>query len=755
MDVIRFAAASACLALALATPATAAAQDWDYHGPQHGPVDTFAVSRGTAPPRMLAKLDAGSASGHAVWLRESNTGDQWWPVAEVDGVELGGVVIDRLGAALIGLRGGVLRRNVGEHHWEFTDIAAVDGLIGRMAPTWFGVLAEVGADGGSGLPMRLLLIHSTTGTSVDVTPVSLPVEHSTVTLLQTSRFDDRVVLATDVHESETAIDPRAWLSQDDGATWSELDASAFPARRLAAATFDSQGVVAVFERGWDDAWGHTGVYRSDDGGQNWVLLDGPYSGPQHLDIETFSGRLWLGAESGLYRSDDAGTSWQLAHDLDEPWAVTALAADPGSGVVMVSTLRTGTHRYFMGVPELVYPGDAFAAVDVQSLSIRPTWPMDYEVLSRGWPLVFRGSDLSLDWSIDEAFHALNAGQLRHAANGQLYAAAVRSGSGVLRRLDNGTWATMLDLPPEVSFPESDALSVSPTGQTLFVALRDTHQGARRGRLLVSHDHGNVWNVATQFQGPISRMELHPARDGGGYPTLLVGHRGYNEPSSLLVRQPTAWGWTPGGHNLPFDLRHLQACATDGTHAPRVTWLAGFRLGRTHLFRSRDGGLNFELMHALPFPTGYPSTLWCDPRHPDVAVVGHESGLVVHVGGSTPVVLGQRLTDRNASVADLTVDWGRLIAATRQGVWSIPMPTVPSFRPQGLTVSTDGMRLRPTLTVAWSGGHHDVVIRRDGVQVYSGPNTGQFSERLSGPQNANPTYRVCNRDWPTVCAVATL
>ncbi len=80
-----------------------------------------------------------------------------------------------------------------------------------------------------------------------------------------------------------------WISHDQGATWSIRDngwySSSDPARsdigsRLAVTAADPDRVYAylIGEAKAGDL-GYIGVYRSDDGGQNWTLPNGPAGGP--------------------------------------------------------------------------------------------------------------------------------------------------------------------------------------------------------------------------------------------------------------------------------------------------------------------------------------------------------------------------------------------------------------------------------------------------------------------------------------------
>ena len=103
------------------------------------------------------------------------------------------------------------------------------------------------------------------------------------------RASDGVVYAALKHGH---FGPKLHRSDDDGSTWRELSAPAFPP--------DAQGAPSLF--------------------QIWTLESG---GRHHLD------RLWIGAiPAGLFRSDDRGENWQLVSSL---WDVPERARWFGGG----------------------------------------------------------------------------------------------------------------------------------------------------------------------------------------------------------------------------------------------------------------------------------------------------------------------------------------------------------------------------------------------------------------------------------------
>ena len=76
-----------------------------------------------------------------------------------------------------------------------------------------------------------------------------------------------------------------------------------------------------------DIWAHTvegqftvgtieGLYRSDDGGQSWFKLPGPFQQQTIYAVhQTAGGRLIAGASDGLWLSEDYGTNWARAEGM--------------------------------------------------------------------------------------------------------------------------------------------------------------------------------------------------------------------------------------------------------------------------------------------------------------------------------------------------------------------------------------------------------------------------------------------------------
>lgn len=124
-----------------------------------------------------------------------------------------------------------------------------------------------------------------------------------------------------------------WHSPDGGETWSRVRPSRYPENDVRALAMHPREPHIVY------AGTDSGVYRSEDRGSSWVLLDSPMNAMQTwalavdpVDPDT----LFAGTKpSAVFRSRDGGQQWeQLSMELAEECPavviprVTALAVDP-------------------------------------------------------------------------------------------------------------------------------------------------------------------------------------------------------------------------------------------------------------------------------------------------------------------------------------------------------------------------------------------------------------------------------------------
>lgn len=121
-----------------------------------------------------------------------------------------------------------------------------------------------------------------------------------------------------------------WRSEDDGATWAQVDLAVVDVATLAPA---GDAVLAATD---------AGIARSEDGGVTWTIVLGPASpvlavalGEPGTPGEAVG--LALGADGTAWHSDDTGRTW-FEHD-------TELPRNPSTQLAQVSVSADGTVGY--------------------------------------------------------------------------------------------------------------------------------------------------------------------------------------------------------------------------------------------------------------------------------------------------------------------------------------------------------------------------------------------------------------------------
>lgn len=233
-----------------------------------------------------------------------------------------------------------------------------------------------------------------------------------------------------------------------------------------------------------------GLFRSTDGGQNWVEV-----GESLLQSQRFSailptahpGLVFAGNDYGLYRSTDGGVNWQSVSDRAMANANPLPLMDVQDIVVdPTSAFANGSTRFYVSVMdrigtagiyrlELSTPGDfaTFLATSFWNVAwerIDSGLPLDFDADGRvgeadedanGDRLLTAGEDTDGDGRLDRGESLANAARIRLGigSSGILYAAVivqspVKTLGGVFQSFDSGDSWGSLGTPP----------STNPTGQ---------------------------------------------------------------------------------------------------------------------------------------------------------------------------------------------------------------------------------------------------------------------------------------------------
>lgn len=209
---------------------------------------------------------------------------------------------------------------------------------------------------------------------------------------------------------------RIWRSEDDGLSWI-LSNSGLEERRVNAVAFDPHD-ENVFYAGTDG-----GLYRSEDGGQNWTAIGLPAEiSVNAIAVSPQTGEhLYVGSRDGVLRSLNGGASWTAASFERE---VLEIVVHPAAPDVVYARGRE-LYRSENG-------GETWTALetgyyDHQSLAVKPDDPaVAYLVADRN---LFVTRDRGVTWQpvagLPETGYSVNAFLVRSvAAQPELLLAAI-------------------------------------------------------------------------------------------------------------------------------------------------------------------------------------------------------------------------------------------------------------------------------------------------------------------------------------------
>ncbi len=472
-----------------------------------------------------------------------------------------------------------------------------------------------------------------------------------------------------------------------------------------------------------------GIYRSIDGGSNWTKLTTGLPadiGRISLTISpTMTDRLYtlltnpsnVGATTlGVYRSDDGGDNWIFLAN-----SVAANPFDPGDAV---SQAFFGWYISLIEVdpadPDRVYAGGFNLArsddAGVNWLDISPphvdqhalTWSSDGTLLSGSDGGVFSSTDMGASWSpLNNGLDVVQfyAGLSLDPTDAEIVIGGTQD-NGTNLRTDGGAWAhvlggdggwTQLDpVDPQTRYAQSqgvgnvfrinpdnsiDALNdpMNPQlfGRTAFFApfLVDP---TNRDRLLYatnfifeSLDRGANWTMisgdVTAGIGGVRTIAMAPSD------TDVI----YIATNDGLVQRSDDGGenFTMIAENNPGWPRITRELFVHPDNAMIVYRVVAF-FDSVQILRSNDGGANWQALDGA-FPDIPVNSVAVDTRAEDlldgVIYVGTDAGIYVSIDdGASWQLFGIGMP--NTAVIDLIIDEprSRLVAATQgRGAWSLP------------------------------------------------------------------------------------
>ena len=283
----------------------------------------------------------------------------------------------------------------------------------------------------------------------------------------------------------------------------------------------------------------SGVFRSANGGTNWILVGGAVGNVQALAVDTLTSPATIyaattGGAVGVSRSTDGGFTWGNFNAGLTTQNIKALALD-NAGFIYAGTNGSGIFKSATGAAAwlVANTGITVAAADltVNSIAVDPTnASVVYAATNSGVYKTFNGNAAA--GSINWTSHALigtvvNAIVIDRSAPNILYVGTTNTSSPLMKSIDSGlSWSafsTGLGLSPV----QAIAINIPPNTANLLL-------GTSGGGMFVTTTGGSTWvsaGTGLTIPGPITQA-------GGGPPG--------GDIKAFAVSSGTVYAATNGG-----------------------------------------------------------------------------------------------------------------------------------------------------------------------------------------------------------------
>ena len=379
-----------------------------------------------------------------------------------------------------------------------------------------------------------------------------------------------------------------FASTDTGATWREA-----PMENGFAISLDLEDPATVYATSLAGLEGS--VWKTTDGGGRWSRLS---SEVHPIPLLSVGGSLLGGTQPGMLRSEDDGATWAPVPEL-RGVNVLSVAADPFTpGVAWLGAEGQGVLRTLDSGRTWVASRRGLGATDIQAFAFDPFRPRTlYAAASLGG--LQRSADAGASWSRLVPRTRLDIQSLAADPRqpGLLYAATAR---GVFVSRDRGgEWQQSLAEPRGIL-----TVVVDP--------LRPGFVYAAGARLWRSRDGGRTWKRLPNPVAPDSvavKIVFSPHHPGSLY--LFQGNNNIFYPGGL-------WRSTDGGNTWQ---RIYDTQASSLAFDPQVPDLLYLGTGNGSVYRSRDGGVTWELAGQATEGLGPLIALLSDPVDPSILYAG--------------------------------------------------------------------------------------------------------------------------------------
>ncbi len=526
-------------------------------------------------------------------------------------------------------------------------------------------------------------------------------------------------------------------STDAGQTWAVSDAGTGDVDYASAVhDFAFSPAFAGDQTVFAATWG--GLFRSTDGGVNWIWLEDAYSGPPGAyttiavapDFEQ-SGQVLAADLAGLLRSDDEGEHWER---LDDTGGAADIVFSPDYAAEQIAFASDGATIY--RTTDGAEHWTPVITAPVTSLAVSPAFTSDRTVFGSGGAYVYVSDDAGTTWisdTIAAEVTGINALAIspQYATNRTLFAGA---SNGLYWSQDGGQTWNAIDDYDSVAIR---SLAISPQWPQHAVLLVGTDAGVYR-LLTADPAQGTVRQTTEGFV----TLTASPLDWSSGTNLLLTATGNHGVYGSFDDGQT----WQPMGLQAGFGYYNFSDVAISPAYTQDETlfaaWLSGTGIGGT-VYRSTDAGQTWQSV----FSTDYVGDVAFSPAFDvdqTVFATSGERGLVRSTNGGDdwdevglwPDPLMRGLAQYIALPPNFPTD-ETLIVGGSQGVWRLP-PGALTWQPasSGLTagylvgslaVSPDYSNDDTLLAVAaWSdgGGQQTGVFRsEDGGVNWQESNAG--------------------------------
>jgi hypothetical protein len=294
------------------------------------------------------------------------------------------------------------------------------------------------------------------------------------------------------------------LSEDEGATWTEVDAPAYPPQpEDAPGPAWKLAQIWALERADGAVWAGTlpgGLFRSADGGRHWALVESLWHMPERLEWvgggselpalhsicphPARPGELLVGIScGGAWRTHDGGQNWHIsakgmrADFMPPEQAEHENSQDPHRIVRCAAAPEVLWCQHHCGIWRSGDGGATWVEVKAPRSSF-------------GFAVAVHPQDPDTAWFVPAV-----KDEKRIPVDGALVVNRTRDGGRSFETFSAG-------LPQQDCFDliYRHALDVSSDGQTLMM-------GSTTGHLWASHDGGEHWQLVAAHLAPIASVRL--------------------------------------------------------------------------------------------------------------------------------------------------------------------------------------------------------------------------------------------------------